>query len=75
MLRDGRDHFNKGATLLPGKMHVLENTTNFTLRRSNVSQGNFLAYTDLVKQSNSYLDTLGYISYLKLIHLGLNGIN
>ena len=26
VLRDGRDHFNKGATLLPGKMHVLENT-------------------------------------------------
>ena len=29
MLRDGRDHFNKGATLLPGRMHVQENTTKF----------------------------------------------
>ena len=29
MLRDGHDHFNKGATLLPGRMHVLENTTKF----------------------------------------------
>ena len=27
MLRDGRDHFNKGATLLSGRMHLLENTT------------------------------------------------
>ena len=27
MLRDGRDHFNRGATLLPSKMHVLGNTT------------------------------------------------
>ena len=30
VLRDGRDHFNKGATLLPGKMHVLENAIKFT---------------------------------------------
>ena len=30
VLRDGRDQFNKGATLLPGKMHVLENTIKFT---------------------------------------------
>ena len=29
VLRDGRDQFNKGATLLPGKMHVLENTIKF----------------------------------------------
>ena len=29
MLRDGRDHFIKGVTLLPGRMHVLENTTKF----------------------------------------------
>ena len=37
-LRDGRDHFNKGATLLPGKMNVLENTTNFTFLRILTSQ-------------------------------------
>ena len=29
MLKDGGDHFNKGATLSPGRMHVLENTTKF----------------------------------------------
>ena len=27
MLRDVRDHFNKGATPLPVRMHVMENTT------------------------------------------------
>ena len=27
MLRDRRDYFNKGATPLPGKMHVLKNIT------------------------------------------------
>ena len=30
VLRDGRDHFNKGATLLPGKIHILEDATKLT---------------------------------------------
>ena len=40
MLRDGRDHFNKGATLLPGRTHVLENTPKF------IHKGAFMSPTE-----------------------------
>ena len=42
----------------------------YTQRRSYVSHGNFRPYTDLVSNLIQYLDTIGYISYLRLIHLG-----
>ena len=43
---------------------------SYTQRLSYVSHGNFRAYTDLVNNLIQYLDTIGYISHLRLIHLG-----
>ena len=49
MLRDVRDHFNKGTTLLPGRMHVLENTTKV------IHKGTLMSLTETFMRILTYL--------------------
>ena len=71
MFRDGRDHFNKkGPHCCLAECTYWKTQLSYTERRSYVSHGNFRAFTNLVNNLIQYLDNMGYISCLGLIHLG-----